>query len=160
MKTMIKYDNSSHICVTFQEYTREHIKKIKQIKGYSWNRMDKCWKLPFTNENINKLASIFKNDNILLNTRERMSDKKPPSWVTDVLTNLKEELILKGYSPKTQKAYIGHTRRFLLFFHKEPQLIHDKEIRKYLLFMLVNNQNSHSYVNQTISAIKFCIGIY
>ncbi|ACB84610.1 tyrosine-type recombinase/integrase [Natranaerobius thermophilus] len=66
------------------------------------------------------------------------------------MREFEKTLKLKGYTEKTIKAYIGHIKRFL----KVGLNINNKEdIQSHIIFLLENN-NSHSYVNQAISALK------
>ncbi|NSW92425.1 MAG: phage integrase N-terminal SAM-like domain-containing protein [Firmicutes bacterium] len=79
----------------------------------------------------------------------------PKSWSVVVLPKLLEELQLKGYSPKTRKSYIGHVRRFALFFGDEPERVVVEHVRQYLLELISKHNHSHVYVNQAASALKF-----
>ncbi len=72
---------------------------------------------------------------------------------------MEEQLKLKGYSSKTRNTYIKHIKRFSSFIDKELDSVSEQDIRKYMLFLL-DQKNSHSYVNQAISAVKFlCNGV-
>ncbi|MCO1604652.1 site-specific tyrosine recombinase/integron integrase [Desulfosporosinus nitroreducens] len=73
----------------------------------------------------------------------------------NLLIKVTEELKLKGYSEETQKSYLGHIRRFLLYSNKDSNLLSKEDIRKYLMYLLDEKEKSHSYANQVISAIRF-----
>lgn len=60
----------------------------------------------------------------------------------------------KGYSAKTQKAYIGHAERFLVQLTVPLEGLQFEHVHSYLL-RLLHEKRSHSYVNQTISALRF-----
>ena len=45
------------------------------------------------------------------------------------------ELVLRGYSTRTQKAYLGHVSRFARHFMRSPAKLGEVEIRRYLLFL-------------------------
>ena len=68
---------------------------------------------------------------------------------------MRDVLKLKGYSPKTIKSYMSHTRLFLKYCGKNADLVSDEDINKYLLFLLEEQQTSHSYVNQAVNSLKF-----
>ncbi|MBT4500549.1 MAG: site-specific integrase [Gemmatimonadetes bacterium] len=68
---------------------------------------------------------------------------------------IEEEMKLRGYSPKTRKAYRNHLLRFRRYFDKDPQAVTEEEIRAYLLHLIDEKQVSYSTHNQSISAIKF-----
>ncbi len=70
---------------------------------------------------------------------------------------LDEALTLKGYSPKTKKAYINHFKRFCVFVNNEDEKINEKWLKKYTLYLLEHKEVSHSYANQAINAVKFYV---
>lgn len=57
-----------------------------------------------------------------------------------------EDLKLRGYSPETRKAYVGHVKRFARFIGVPPNRTEEKHIKEYLLFLL-NKKCSHSFIN-------------
>lgn len=62
--------------------------------------------------------------------------------------------MLKGYSKKTIKSYRNNVTRFFNYVDKSPEEITNDYIKNYLLFLLEKQGSSHSYINQTLSAIK------
>jgi site-specific recombinase XerD len=134
------------LIITFP-YSPERIGKIKSIKEYNWNTYKKEWSVPFSHDNIKTLQDLFKNEQMCF---DFIKDEKAEG----ALKLMDECLRLKGYSFKTRKTYIKHIRRLLSFVQKKFDLIDEQDIRKYLLFLL-DNEVSHSYVNQAISAAKF-----
>ena len=68
---------------------------------------------------------------------------------------MKMDLELRGYSPKTRDAYIGYMKKFALYFRRSPEELGETEIREYLHHVISSKQNSDSYVNGAYSAIKF-----
>ena len=140
-------EHKSELIVSF-DYSQERIAKIKCIKGHKWNAIDKIWAIPFTEENLAMLKELFKNEqkNIYIEKNSRNQE----------LYNLMEEEIkLKGYSFKTKKSYMSHIKRFSSFINKNLDEIVNKDVRQYSLFLLEDRNLSHSYVNQSISAIRF-----
>lgn len=65
-----------------------------------------------------------------------------------------EHLKLKGYSNKTIKSYRNNVIRFLNHVDKLPEQIINGDIKEYMLYLLEEQDSSHSYVNQALSAIK------
>lgn len=86
---------------------------------------------------------------------ESIPESKQQETSNELLKIVAEELILNGYSPETHKAYLGHIRRFLIYSQKEPNLLLNSDIRKYLLHLLDEKKKSHAYTNQAISAVRF-----
>ncbi len=80
--------------------------------------------------------------------------------VKEVITMLTKRLAQKGYSPKTIKSYSEQLTRFLYFSELNWDVEH---INKYILYLLEEKACSHSYVNQTVNAIKqhlICQGVH
>jgi site-specific recombinase XerD len=61
---------------------------------------------------------------------------------------------LRGMSPKTQKSYTAHARRFIQFFGVSPESLGEKHVREYLLHEISKGISS-SYVNACYSGLKF-----
>ena len=68
---------------------------------------------------------------------------------------MKMNMELKGFSPKTQSAYIRSVQQYAQFYGKSPMLLGSNEIREYLHFMIKNRNVSRSYINVIYSALKF-----
>ncbi|OWZ82766.1 tyrosine-type recombinase/integrase [Natranaerobius trueperi] len=93
---------------------------------------------------------------------------------SDLITNIITELKLKGYQNTTRKSYLGHIYRYLTYIsqlipyelvEKDPLIIKSNskglinelthENLKTYIITLLDDDCSHSYVNQAISAINF-----
>lgn len=133
--------------ITFM-YSKDKIAKIKMLQGYRWDPVQKAWFVPDTLDNIMVLKRLFEIPEINIK-----SEIINPSQT--LYGSLKEELVLKGYSNKTIKSYIGHIRRFEIFIEKQLSDINITDIKKYTLYLIDEKQTSHSFANQAISAIKF-----
>lgn len=68
---------------------------------------------------------------------------------------MKADLELKGFSPKTQKIYLSQVRNFALYFNRSPRYLGEQEIKEYLLHLIRERKVSSSSVNQCYSALKF-----
>jgi integrase/recombinase XerD len=57
---------------------------------------------------------------------------------------LKEQMIaelkLRGYSPKTEKMYLGSMKRYTHHFGKSPDQMGEREIKEYLHFLTTQNK--------------------
>ena len=49
---------------------------------------------------------------------------------------MKMDLKLNGYSPKTQAAYLGYMKNFVRYFGRSPAKMGEKEIREYLYHLV------------------------
>lgn len=72
---------------------------------------------------------------------------------------MKMDLKLKGYSPKTQTAYLGYMKKFVRYFGRSPAKMGEKEIREYLYHLVTEKQVSTSSINGAYSAsreLEYC----
>ncbi|MBI4530104.1 MAG: phage integrase N-terminal SAM-like domain-containing protein [Candidatus Latescibacteria bacterium] len=69
-----------------------------------------------------------------------------------------DELKLRGYSPRTRKAYRGHIRRFIGHITDDPRHVGKEAIKTYLLELIEKRGISRACYNQVFSAIKFLYG--
>ena len=68
---------------------------------------------------------------------------------------MKMDLKLKGYSPKTQTAYLGYMKKFVRYFGRSPAKMGEKEIREYLYHLITGKNLGDSSINSVYSALKF-----
>jgi len=68
---------------------------------------------------------------------------------------MKRDLELKNYSPKTQSCYLASVKNFALYFHRSPAELANEEIREYLHYLIQEKKASQSAISQTYSALKF-----
>lgn len=72
----------------------------------------------------------------------------------DPMYNLERELKIRGFSPKTIKAYLHYNRKFLIFARGNPKIVRNEDIKRYLEY-LVKREVSNSTLNLAINALKF-----
>lgn len=68
---------------------------------------------------------------------------------------MKMELELKNYAPKTITAYLGHMTAFTRLFMRSPAEMGEEEIRKYLHHLKTVKQVSTSNINIAYWALRF-----
>lgn len=71
---------------------------------------------------------------------------------------MKRELNIRGYSPKTVKAYLLHVTGFVRYFDKSPTELDRSHIYQYLLHLTNERGVSVAYRDQAVSALKFLYG--
>lgn len=150
---------SQELLLSF-DYNKEYVKRVKKIPGRVWDPKNKHWIVPNNEKTIKAIATLFDKSIILDHTGliAEEEDNKSSSWEPIILDKTRNQLRLKGYSTKTIKSYIGHVRRFMNYYDNDPTELTQEEIKKYLLHLLDNQESSHSYVNQAVSAVKFLYG--
>ena len=75
--------------------------------------------------------------------------------IVDVLKRMGELLRIRGYSPKTTKAYVGRVKGFLHFSPYPVDQIDQELAHKYLVHLKDERKLSASTINQTLFAMKF-----
>jgi len=66
-----------------------------------------------------------------------------------------QDLKLAGYSPSTQRIYLLYATKFAQHFRRSPEILGEREIRRYFLHLLDERQVSHDTYRQAYSALKF-----
>jgi integrase/recombinase XerD len=67
---------------------------------------------------------------------------------------MQREMALSGFTPRTQKTYLGWMRRLIRHVRVAPDEISESQVREYLAF-LAQRGLSPSSINQAISAMAF-----
>ena len=70
------------------------------------------------------------------------------------LRSLAQELVIRGFSKRTVKAYLGINQRFLAYIGKSAREVSCQDVKDYLLYLKLRGQSNTS-LNLTISALKF-----
>lgn len=104
-------------------------------------------------ENAKQLLNLFGEKNI--NWIQLTSQQTHELSKLSILKDMNEKLTIRGYSPKSCKAYLGHARRFIQHYKTNPHELDELHLQKYVLDMLESKELSHSFVNQAVSALKF-----
>lgn len=83
-------------------YSAKNVEKIRKVNGRKWIESDKIWVIPDNKESVNLLYRLFGAENIISDVFE--FDK-------NTIMVLKNELKLRNYSVRTQKAYLGPCKK-------------------------------------------------
>ncbi|SNR83630.1 site-specific tyrosine recombinase/integron integrase [Desulfurobacterium atlanticum] len=125
-------------------YDKELIDKVKTISGRKWILEKKHWEIPYEENLISKLQTLF-GENLIID----------PYFY---LLPLEKELLIRKYSRKTVKSYLRYNRELLIFSGKKPEEIDNKDIKKYLYYMVARKKVSTSTLNVIINALKSYYG--
>src|SRR5271166_418120 len=66
-----------------------------------------------------------------------------------------QDLVLRNFSPATQRIYLLYCRQFVAHFMRSPEAIGEAEIRQYLLHQLEVRKRSYTTYRQIYAALKF-----
>jgi integrase/recombinase XerD len=128
-------------------YSIERVNKIKTIRPAWWNNKEKVWVLPYSIEMLEVLKRLFCSEQLHIAFEKcEFNDK--------VVEEYQSFMKLKDYSWQTQKLYLSHLKRFISFIDMDLDKVNNSDIRKYILFIMENNSNSRSFVDQAVSVIK------
>jgi len=75
--------------------------------------------------------------------------------MTELRQKMIEALQLKGFSERTQEAYVRAVRQLAEHFHKSPDLISEEELRQYFLHLKNVKNYSRSGITIALCGIKF-----
>lgn len=144
-------------------YNEEWIKAIKMVPGRKWEAASKRWTVPGREEEILVLCQVLQDvpvEIISSQLLERFPKLRQLQSGDELiaLQKLKDTLKMKGYSVKTQKAYIGHAERFMRKLPVPLKEVESLHISQYLL-VFAEESKSSSYVNQAVSALQFWLVI-
>ncbi|QYR23459.1 phage integrase N-terminal SAM-like domain-containing protein [Paenibacillus sp. sptzw28] len=152
-------------------------KTMISIFPNKWLTASREWKIPCDVRSIELFLSQFKGEAVQYHPSalhipwvkelvERWlkgdnAEKERPNKaeMTDVLDDahlrrLRERLKLRGYSPKTLKAYVLHVEHFRRYIPKTLKDVDKENITSYLIH-LIDRGCSRSFINQMLSALKF-----
>lgn len=68
---------------------------------------------------------------------------------------MREDLLLKAYSPHTQKSYLRCARHFASHYMRSPQEMGEKEVRDFLLHLIRDRKASPATQDMYVNALKF-----
>ena len=66
-------------------------------------------------------------------------------------------MVLRGFAPRTQMAYVDAVRLMARHFKRSPALLSDQQMQQYLLHLLQDRGLSRSSVNQAACAARFLV---
>lgn len=79
-----------------------------------------------------------------------------PSFGSPLLGRIQKAIRARYYSPRTEKAYLGWIKRFILFHNKRhPAQMGAPEVNQFLSHLAIRGRVSASTQNQALSALLF-----
>jgi integrase/recombinase XerD len=75
--------------------------------------------------------------------------------MTPLRQQLIQEMVLRGFSLRTQECYISAVYRLAKFYRKGPDQLTDQQLRDYVFHLATERKLSASSLNQTVSAFRF-----
>ncbi len=75
--------------------------------------------------------------------------------MTPLRQRMRDDMQLRGLSPKTQRCYIQAVQQFAQHYGKSPALITEEELRQYFLYLTTEKRVSPSTVTIALCASTF-----
>lgn len=75
--------------------------------------------------------------------------------MTPLRQRLIQELVLRGFSERTQEAYISAVYRVARFYRRSPDQLSEQQLRDYLFHLASERKLAASSLNQAVSALRF-----
>jgi len=75
--------------------------------------------------------------------------------MTPLRQRLIEEIALRGYSPKTQEAYVRAVACLAQYYDRPREQLSDEQLRAYLLQLLLQGDKARSTLNVAVSGLRF-----
>jgi integron integrase len=144
----ISQDASGSIIVAFP-YDPSRVAKVKTIEGHRWYPEKKHWSFPDSDGTLEKILKVFDGEEICV---DPVLQVNPPS----LLDRVHQAIRARHYSYKTEEAYVGWIRRFILFHNKRrPSGMGEAEIGQFLSSLARGAHVSASTQNQALNALLF-----
>jgi integrase/recombinase XerD len=144
-------------------WTARDLAVVRALPGRRWLPDARVWVAPDPKRALERLEAGFGPARLGVRVVETPSakppDAAPPSaGLPDALAAVRGGLMLRGYSPRTRKLYLGHVRRFLDWAGVGVAELPDDPIalaERYLVELVQHKKVSRSYHGQAVSALRF-----
>ena len=142
-------------------YDAQRVARIKTFIGRRWHQEEKYWTVPHTDGALARLQALFAEEAVAVDPSLRPvktpdHQGPPPEPKILPLDQVRQAVRMRHYSPKTEEAYVGWIKRFILFHkHRHPAEMGEKEIGHYLSSLATDSRVSASTQNQALNAILF-----
>jgi len=142
-------------------FVDDWINRVRKVSGRKWDSDKRHWYIPMENESIAGFCHHFDGISVEIVDRELLVEfpelmRLRSPYELNSLRRLEEQMKQKGYSLNTRKAYLGHANRFLNTLKARFEDITSADIRSYIV-QLVEEDRSHTFINQGISALRFWV---
>jgi site-specific recombinase XerD len=138
-------------------FSRADLDAVRALPGRRWDPEGRVWVVPGVAEPIRTLVERFGESRVQVDHAGSLAPAgEPPPG--DLLERVRQALLLRGYSPRTRKVYLGHLRRFFEWCEQgRPPVPSEAATRSraYVLHLVEERRVSRSCHNQVVSALRF-----
>ena len=139
-------------------FTRKELDVVRGLNGRRYDAGRRSWIASHAPEAIKILTDAFGTSGVLVTSEPVSSREGAPTSASHILERVRDALMVRGYSPRTRKVYLGHLRRFLVWCGEGVPRLPDEPAERgeaYILELIKRQGISRSYQNQVVSALRF-----
>ncbi|HEY9186248.1 MAG TPA: site-specific tyrosine recombinase/integron integrase [Salegentibacter sp.] len=158
----LKHRGALHIAVSFP-FDMDLNQEIGKVPGIRWSRTNRCYYVPFSQENKNKLFELLKCKGRYINYSALAGVKaETPTKAIKLLSKHKQELLNiylsylngKRYSRSTMRTYKSFIEKFLLSLEKSVDELTNRDLELYFEREIADKSYAISTHRQCVSALK------
>jgi len=150
-------------------YSPERVAKIKTMAGRRWDSKQRYWTIPHTDAALADLLDLCAGESVEVEPSlcpARDTDHREPlpepetlqtvAVTSHLLDQVRQAIRTRHYSDRTEEAYVGWVRRFVLFHDKRPPAeMGAAEVSRFLTSLAVDRKVAASTQNQALAAVLF-----
>lgn len=141
-------------------FTDEDLGRVRALQGRRYRPDRKVWEVPDPDGSLDRLEAAFGRARIEVQpvAGAGAAEQNTRDATTDPLEPITRGLVLRGYSPRTRKVYLGHLRRFLEWADLQVQELPDDPVplaEGFILDLVQRRKVSRSCHSQVVSALRF-----
>jgi integrase len=139
-------------------FTRRELDVVRALPRRRYDARRRVWTAPNSPVAIAALKAAFGVSGVLVVPGSEPASDATPEPSSELLDRVRDALIVRDYSPRTRKVYLGHLRRFLAWCGGgDPRLPEDpaRVGEAYILELIERRGVSRSYQDQVVSALRF-----
>ncbi len=151
------------------EFNKATVERLKSVPGHQWDGVRAIWTFPRSRDCLYQLLAALRTDWRALDREvieafhltDPLRPPKPRHATMQLqqfadLEEMRSEMRLRGYSPRTLEAYLGSIRGLFDFVPSQaPRSLTEVEVRKFLLYLLEKKKLANGTVNQIFNALRF-----
>lgn len=162
----LKHRGAIHIAVSFP-FNMELNREVGKVPGIRWSRTNRCYYLPFSQQNKSKLFKLLKSKGRYIDYSALAGVQPEPAREPLVLDTPKQQLLdiylsfLRGkrYSQSTLKTYRSFIEKFLLSIDKAPEELTNRDLELFFEREIAGRNYAVSTHRQCVSALKHFAGL-
>ncbi len=139
-------------------FTRNDLDVVRGLPGRRYDAGRRVWIASNASEAIKTLTLALGVGGVMVTGESDPAAARDTGPADDIMETVENALIVRAYSPRTRKVYLGHLRRFLDWCGDGiPRLPQDpvERCEAFILYLIREKEISRSYQNQVVSAVRF-----